>query len=136
MGKKIEKRIRSKIKKLEKELREIAAQIEMEHRMSNDKEFSVRQSLFTQRKVIEKRISALRRSFQNYSQDIGKRFIIEFNGRRKSVSIVLPVFANPDEGLISKEAPLAKALKGRNIGDVVEVKGPNGPQVYKVLSFD
>lgn len=39
--------------------------------------------------------------------------------------------ANPDEGIISDQSPMGEALLGREAGETVEVKVPNG----KILSF-
>lgn len=42
--------------------------------------------------------------------------------------------ANLDKGLISLLSPLAKALIGKEIGDIVEVKTPRGEKSYEILS--
>ena len=42
--------------------------------------------------------------------------------------------ANLDKGLISLLSPLAKALIGKESGDIVEVKTPRGEKSYEILS--
>ena len=42
--------------------------------------------------------------------------------------------ANLEKGLISFISPLAKALIGKQLGDIVEVKTPKGEKAYEVLS--
>lgn len=42
--------------------------------------------------------------------------------------------ANLDKGLISLLSPLAKALIGKETGDIVEVKTPRGEKSYEILS--
>ena len=42
--------------------------------------------------------------------------------------------ANLDKGLISLLSPLAKALIGKEAGDIVEVKTPGGEKSYEILS--
>lgn len=42
--------------------------------------------------------------------------------------------ANLEKGLISLLSPLAKALIGKEIGDIVEVKTPRGEKSYEILS--
>ena len=42
--------------------------------------------------------------------------------------------ANLDKGLISLLSPLAKALIGKEIGDIVEVKTPGGEKSYEILA--
>jgi len=42
--------------------------------------------------------------------------------------------ANLEKGLISFISPLAKALIGKQLGDIVEVKTPKGDKAYEVLA--
>ncbi len=42
--------------------------------------------------------------------------------------------ANLEKGLISFISPLAKALIGKQLGDIVEVKTPKGEKAYEVLA--
>ncbi len=42
--------------------------------------------------------------------------------------------ANLEKGLISLLSPLAKALIGKELGDLVEVKTPKGEKSYEILS--
>jgi transcription elongation factor GreA len=48
--------------------------------------------------------------------------------------------ANPDEGKISDQSPIGKALIGKKAGDEVEVDVPSGKIVYRIkqrrLVFD
>ncbi|NIR49979.1 transcription elongation factor GreA [candidate division KSB1 bacterium] len=41
-----------------------------------------------------------------------------------------------DNGIISYQSPLAKALLNHKIGDVVEVNLPRGPRKYRVLTVE
>ena len=44
--------------------------------------------------------------------------------------------SNPDEGIISDQSPVGKALLGKKIGDVVTVELPNGSTIeYEILSI-
>lgn len=43
--------------------------------------------------------------------------------------------ANVSEGLISITSPLGKALIGKTLGDVVEVKTPRGARAYEVVKI-
>jgi len=40
--------------------------------------------------------------------------------------------ANPDEGKISDQSPIGKALLGKKAGDEVEVEVPSGTIVYRI----
>ncbi|MCI5948395.1 MAG: transcription elongation factor GreA [Oscillospiraceae bacterium] len=44
--------------------------------------------------------------------------------------------ANPDEGSISDESPVGKALLGHKLGDKVTVEAPRGTTVYKITEID
>lgn len=44
--------------------------------------------------------------------------------------------SNPSDGLISNEAPLARALMGREIGDEVVVKLPSGERTLEILDVE
>ena len=48
------------------------------------------------------------------------------NHARKSYTIVNPHEANLSEGKISKKSPIAEALMGKKIGDIVEARVPAG----------
>lgn len=44
--------------------------------------------------------------------------------------------ANPDDGLISIASPVARALLGKECGDVAEVRVPNGLRSYEVIEIE
>ena len=43
--------------------------------------------------------------------------------------------ADPSKGKISDESPLGKALKGKKVGDTVEVEAPGGLMTFKILGI-
>ncbi len=43
--------------------------------------------------------------------------------------------ADPSKGKISDESPLGKALKGKKVGDTVDVEAPGGLMSFKVLEI-
>lgn len=43
--------------------------------------------------------------------------------------------ANADKGKISVNAPMARALIGKSVGDSVNVQTPHGPKSYEILSI-
>jgi transcription elongation factor GreA len=53
--------------------------------------------------------------------------------RTQSFRIVAPHDAAPSEGTLSVASPVARALLGRRVGDVIEVKTPTG---VRALSID
>ena len=53
---------------------------------------------------------------------------------KSTYQIVGQYEANLERGLISFVSPLAKALIGKQLGDIVEVKTPKGEKAYEVLA--
>ena len=52
-----------------------------------------------------------------------------------SYQIVGSNSADPSKGKISDESPLGKALKGKKVGDIVEVEAPGGVMTFKILEI-
>ena len=59
---------------------------------------------------------------------------IEFD-EDTTFQIVGSTEADPDQNLISDEAPVGRTLIGHKVGDEVEVEVPNGTIKYKILSI-
>lgn len=55
---------------------------------------------------------------------LGARVLVEMDGVLDEFKIVGVVEVDPSENKISNESPLGKALLGKKIGDVVEIKTP------------
>ena len=67
----------------------------------------------------------------------GYKVTIQNNKRQKfSYQIVGFAQANPDEGKISDESPVGKALLGHKVGDKVAVEAPIGTLDFKIVSID
>lgn len=54
--------------------------------------------------------------------------------KESTYQIVGQYEANLEKGLISLLSPMAKALIGKNLGDIIEVKTPSGEKSYEILS--
>ncbi len=52
-----------------------------------------------------------------------------------SYQIVGSNSADPSKGKISDESPLGRALKGKKVGDSVEVEAPGGVMSFKILEI-
>ena len=63
---------------------------------------------------------------------IGSTVHLELEDGEQRYTIVGSTEANPDEGKISDESPIGKALLGKRPGDEVEVVVPRGKLVYKI----
>ncbi|GGN05522.1 transcription elongation factor GreA [Thermus composti] len=57
------------------------------------------------------------------------------SGERLSLAIVGSHEADIFSGKISDESPLGQALLGKKVGDVVEIRGKKGAQVYTILEI-
>lgn len=65
--------------------------------------------------------------------EVGCQVEIESEGSRITYKIVGPNEADPAEGFISNETPLAEALMGHKAGEEVEFEAPSGKKVYKII---
>lgn len=67
--------------------------------------------------------------------EIGDIVEVESEGDRISYEIVGATESNPEEGKISLQSPIAKALMGAKVGDVVKAPVPDGVIELKVLKI-
>lgn len=58
------------------------------------------------------------------------------NDKKIKYQIVSEFEANIDEGLISINSPVARALIGKEEGDELEIKTPGGEVSYEILKFE
>ena len=64
------------------------------------------------------------------------RLIDEDSGDKKVWQIVGEPEADANNGKISVTSPIARALIGKNKGDIVEVETPSGTKTYKVQKVE
>ena len=57
------------------------------------------------------------------------------NGNVVSYKIVSDFEANIDEGLISFQSPVSRAIIGKEVGDQVEIKTPGGVVDYEIIDI-
>ncbi|MET1014095.1 MAG: transcription elongation factor GreA [Paenisporosarcina sp.] len=58
------------------------------------------------------------------------------DGDKETYTIVGSAEADPIEGLISNDSPIAKSLIGRSVGDQVKVLTPGGEMDVKIVSIN
>ena len=58
------------------------------------------------------------------------------NQKKINYKIVSEFESNIDEGLISVNSPVARALIGKEVGDDVEIKTPGGEVNYEILKIE
>ncbi len=77
-----------------------------------------------------------RRSLRGQTVSFGATVVVaDIDGKEHRWTIVGEGEANADEGTISWKAPVAKALLGKRVGDVVTVTVPAGESEYEVLGL-
>jgi transcription elongation factor GreA len=67
---------------------------------------------------------------------LGSTVHVELEDGQQRYTIVGSTEANPDEGKISNESPIGKALLGKKPGEEVEVVGPSGTMLYKITHVE
>ncbi|HEX3082602.1 MAG TPA: transcription elongation factor GreA [Candidatus Saccharimonadia bacterium] len=66
------------------------------------------------------------------SVSLGSKVQVELEEGEQEYVIVGSTEANPDEGKISDQSPIGKALMGKKAGDEVEIEVPSGKITYKI----
>lgn len=128
--------IKDRIQNLKSQIEKIISTIEVEKEDNNGFDVVLLQQLNEKKDILIDEINELRQSLSElYSKNnaIGKSFALEINGTRKEISIVSPSLADPINGFISSQSPLAISLINDRKGDTVEVSTPVGMQTYKIL---
>lgn len=67
---------------------------------------------------------------------LGSKVTVKTKDKERFYTIVGPNEADPIQGRISNETPLAQALLGKKIGDEIEVKAPAGPITYSIMAIE
>jgi transcription elongation factor GreA len=67
---------------------------------------------------------------------LGSTVHLELEDGQQRYIIVGSTEANPDEGKISDESPIGKALLGKKPGEEVKISVPSGVLTYKILKVE
>jgi transcription elongation factor GreA len=67
---------------------------------------------------------------------LGSTVHVELKNGKQRYVIVGSTEANPDEGKISDESPIGKALMGKKPGDEVQIVVPSGVMTYKISAVE
>jgi transcription elongation factor GreA len=71
------------------------------------------------------------------SVKLGSKVTVRSKGGEKEYyTIVGSAEADPNEGKISNESPVGKALMGKRVGDEVEVRAPAGARKMKIIAIE
>jgi transcription elongation factor GreA len=66
--------------------------------------------------------------------EVGSHVTVEADGLKEKYTIVGSAEASPQEGKISNESPVGRALQGRRAGETVKVSVPAGTMEMKILA--
>lgn len=66
--------------------------------------------------------------------DVGETVVLQSNGDVETYTIVSPAESDPDQGYISYESPLGRALLKQKVGDEIDVKTPGGRLHYRIVA--
>lgn len=67
---------------------------------------------------------------------VGKKVTFEEDGDEETYSIVGSAESDPLSGKISNDSPIARALIGHRVGDVVDIETPGGTMTVKVTKCE
>ena len=143
--------------KLEQELeqlktvkrKEVVERIKIAHSFGDLSENSEYDSAKEEQAFVEGRITTIENMIRNAkiiegndsntdTVSLGKSvtFVELPNGDEETYSIVGSVEADPFEGKISNDSPIAKSLIGKRVGDKVSIMTPGGEMSVKIVSID
>ncbi|MCK9187315.1 MAG: transcription elongation factor GreA [Candidatus Colwellbacteria bacterium] len=84
---------------------------------------------------IIKNASIIKKSSSQEFVDLGCEVEVEVKDKIRSFTIVGSNEARPEEGFISNESPLGRAIIGKKIGDSAKVSTPSGEVTYKIIKI-
>jgi transcription elongation factor GreA len=67
--------------------------------------------------------------------EVGSKIEVQVEGKKEIFTIVGEGEAEPKERKLSHTSPIGKALIGKKVGEIVEVKVPAGKVIYKILDI-
>ncbi len=85
---------------------------------------------------ILKHASLIKSPKNNAIVTMGSTVHLELEDGKQRYTIVGSTEANPEEGKISNESPIGRALIGKKPGEEVEVTVPSGTMIYKITHIE
>lgn len=133
------KKILERIEALNKQIKDISAEIELDRKENGEDDASIRNELLDKKNIIESTIMSLMSSMNSVEKNastLGKNLEVMVNGASRKFTIVHPTESDITNGKLSAESPLAKAMEGKDVGNKVSVETPNGSLTYEILAFN
>lgn len=98
--------------------------------------------------ILEAKITELQQTIENAvvidgssltNDEVGSYSVVKFFDmeleEEETVQIVGSIESDPDNGKISDESPIGKALMGKRVGEIAEVEAPAGLLQLKILEI-
>lgn len=98
--------------------------------------------------ILEAKITELQQTIENAvvidgsnlsNDEVGSYSVVKFFDmeleEEETVQIVGSIESDPDNGKISDESPIGKALMGKKVGEIAEVEAPMGLLQLKILEI-
>lgn len=142
------KKFEEEIAALDKELKtELPREIKRAREMGDLRENAEYQAAKERQRLVESRISMLQKrvseiSLMNLEKiphgKVGFGSTVHLkdgNGQAVVYQLVMPEDANVEMGLISTASPIGRALLGKEEGDEVVVRAPNGDRPFEIVKL-
>ena len=105
-----------------------------EYAQAREEQTRVEARIFELEELIKKAV-VIRKTEGGDRVTVGSQVTVERDGKDFVYSIVGPSESKPEEGRISNESPIGRALLGKKVGERVEVTTPSGIAVYVVAKI-
>ncbi len=142
------RRIEDEIQTLERELtRELPKEIQLARELGDLRENAEYQAAKERQRLVESRIGMLRARLAELSlmnldrlpQDraaLGSTVLLrDPAGGEVTYELVMPEDADPAKGWVSTASPIGRAIVGREEGDEIAVKTPNGVREFEIVEL-
>ncbi|MBD3363103.1 hypothetical protein GF362_05265 [Candidatus Dojkabacteria bacterium] len=136
----IVKRLREQIQQIKVDIKEITNEIETYRKEGETEDSGVTREFLDKLEFLTDKVATLKKNLSIYENakrtnfaDIGKT--VELSSGQKAtkvLTIVLPEDANPQEGFISAESPIGKAVLNKKEGETVAFETPMGSRELKI----
>ncbi len=99
-------------------------------------EQALNESKITELEALIRRAVLIKKNKDNSMVSIGSKVEVEKNGKKFNFTIVGPAESDPENGFISNESLIGKALLNKKKGEIVLIKLPNNQEIkYKIINI-
>ncbi len=85
---------------------------------------------------IIKNASIIKKSASKEFVDLGCEVDVAYKDKHRKFIIMGSNEARPEDGFISNDSPIGKAIIGKKVGDAVKIITPSGEIIYKILNIN